>query len=296
MSKTLRSLLLLLACARQVPEKEIAANWKQQQRPLILAHRGGAWSRPENTLPAFKHALELGADGLELDVHLSRDQELVVIHDFTVQRTTQGLGKVQEMDLQQLKMLDAGHSFSPPGRPTEHPYRGQGIEIPTLEEVLQTFPNALLCIEIKPNQSRIADRLAKLLQEYNRVDKTIVSSFHHQVLKRMREVLPQVATSASKKEVRRVYFLHRLGLSWIYTPKAEVLQIPENVGSVQLARPQLIRQAQDKGLLVQLWTVNLAEKMRRFLKLDVHGIITDRPDLLLEILNEQGEGNHKSST
>jgi glycerophosphoryl diester phosphodiesterase len=242
--------------------------------------------RPENTLPAFEHALELGAHGLELDIHQSKDGELVVIHDFTVDRTTQGIGEVAELDLAELKKLDAGHHFSPHNRPQEYPYRGMGIEIPTLRQVLQRFPETLLCIEIKPNKPEIAEQLAGLLQEYNRVQNTIVSSFYHQVLKRMREILPQLATGASKPEVRRVYILHRLHLSWLYTPDAEVLQIPEKVGSFELARPGLIKQAQDKGQLVQIWTVNQADNMRKYLDLDVHGIITDRPDLLLQIMRE----------
>ncbi|MFW6315399.1 MAG: glycerophosphodiester phosphodiesterase [Desulfohalobiaceae bacterium] len=294
MPKTFRNLLLLpslslflLSCAKQIPEQRVPKHLRAHEAPLVLAHRGGALIRPENTLPAFEHALQLGADGLELDIHLSQDNRLVVIHDFTVERTTQGLGKVKDLSLEELKMLDAGHSFSPYDRPQEHPYRGQGIKIPTLREVLDRFPNTVLCIEIKPNKPEIADMLAELLQEYDRGNKTIVSSFNHRVLKRMREVLPQVATGASKKEVRRVYFLHRLHLSWLYTPRAEVLQIPEKVHSIQLARPSLIQQAQDKGQLVPVWTVNQASSMRKYLDLDVHGIITDRPDLLLQILREE---------
>ncbi|MFO8031467.1 MAG: glycerophosphodiester phosphodiesterase [Desulfohalobiaceae bacterium] len=296
MSNTLRTMLLLpglslflLACAKPVSEERIPNPLRAQETPLVLAHRGGALIRPENTMPAFEHALELGAHGLELDIHKSMDGELVVIHDFTVERTTQGIGKVEEMDLAELKMLDAGHYFSPHDRPQEHPYRGMGIEIPTLRQVLQRFPDTLLCIEIKPNKPEIAEHLASMLQEHDRVQNTIVSSFHHKVLKRMREILPQVATGASKKEVRRVYFLHRLYLYWLYTPKAEVLQVPEKVGSIQLARPGLIRQAQDKGQLAQVWTVNQASNMRKYLDLDVHGIITDRPDLLLQILREERE-------
>lgn len=294
MCKTLRNLLLLpslslflMACAKQIPETRIPKDLISLKPPWVLAHRGGALIRPENTLPAFEHALELGAHGLELDIHQSRDGELVVIHDFTVERTTQGIGEVEDLSLEELKMLDAGYSFSPYDRPQEHPYRGQGIKIPSLREVLDRFPNTVLCIEIKPNKPEIADMLAELLQEYDRVDRTIVSSFHHRVLQRMREALPQVATGASKKEVRRIYFLHRLHLSWLYTPGAEVLQIPEKVRSIQLARPGLIKQAQDKGKLVQVWTVNQASNMRKCLDLNVHGIITDRPDLLLQILREE---------
>ncbi len=279
--------ILLLACAKQLPEQKIPKTLNKPKEPLILAHRGGAHIRPENTMPAFEHALELGAHGLELDIHLSRDNQLVVIHDFTVQRTTQGLGWVAEMDVAELKMLDAGHYFSPPDRPQEFPYRGQGIEIPTLKEILQKFPQTPLCIEIKPKKPEIADMLAQMLRKYERVHNTIVSSFHHQVLERMRKVLPEVATGASRREVRRLYILHRVYLSRLYLPGGRILQLPEKYGSVQVAKPSLIREAQEKNLLVQVWTVNQAVNMRKYLDQNVDGIITDRPDLLLQILEER---------
>ncbi len=278
--------LLLISCARQIPEQEQPAAFKDFPKTMVIAHRGGALLKPENTMPAFEHARNIGAHALELDIHLSKDQELVVIHDFSVNRTTQGLGFVADMTLAELKALDAGYNFSPLNQPEKYPYRGQGLEIPTLEEVLQHFPDMPLCIEIKPDNTRIVDKLADLLQKYKRVQQTMVCSFQHNVLDQTRHILPEVATGASVREVRTTYMLYRFFLGWLYTPQADALQIPEKYRFVTLASPGFIEKARDKGLLVHVWTVNEAENMRKYLDLGVDGIITDRPDLLLRILEQ----------
>lgn len=280
--------ILMLSCDGEVPKEEPPAAFSRDQGPMVIAHRGGSSLRPENTIAAFKHALELGAHGLEMDVHLSRDKELVVIHDTTVERITEGRGRVEDMELKELKELDPGYGFTPPGRPGEHPWRGQGLEIPALREVLQEFPDTPLCIEIKPDNPEIVQILADMLREFGRLDNTVVSSFHHDVLERLRQELPGAITGASKVEVRRLYILHLFHLDGLYSPDFQVLQIPEKWGPFKLATQEFIRRAQDKGLLVQVWTVDKEESMRRYLEMGVDGIITDRPDSLLQIT---GAGN-----
>ncbi|MFO7761193.1 MAG: glycerophosphodiester phosphodiesterase [Thermodesulfobacteriota bacterium] len=280
--------ILMISCCGKVPDRQGSAAFTEDLGTTVIAHRGGSRLRPENTMPAFKHALELGVQGLELDVHMSRDGELVVIHDFTVERTTRGRGRVAEMDLKELKSLDAGYSFTCPDRPGEYPWRGRGLEIPALREVLQEFPRTLLCIEIKPDQPEIAGILAEMLLEFERLDRTVVSSFHRGVLDRLRRELPRAVTGASKSEVRWFYILHRLHLAWLYSPEFQVLQIPERSGPFELATPEFMRRARNKGLLVQVWTVNREEDMARYLEMGVDGIITDRPDLLLQMIGDRG--------
>ena len=107
----------------------------------VMAHRGGKQLRPENTLIAFRNAVELGVDALELDVHATRDGALVVIHDSTVDRTTDGTGAVSNFTLEEITALDAGYNWSPGADSDDNPYRGTGVTIPTLEEVLSAFPN-----------------------------------------------------------------------------------------------------------------------------------------------------------
>src|SRR5919107_2807685 len=116
--------------------------------PVNLAHRGASALAPENTIEAFRLAVGAGAGGLELDVHMTRDGQIVVIHDPTVDRTTNGSGAVSEMTFDELRRLDAGHTFSPDGGPTR-PYRGRGIRVPTLEEVLEGFPDVAVNIDLK---------------------------------------------------------------------------------------------------------------------------------------------------
>jgi glycerophosphoryl diester phosphodiesterase len=116
--------------------------------PVNLAHRGASALAPENTIDAFRLAVEAGAGGLELDVHMTRDRQIVVIHDATVDRTTNGSGAVSEMTLDELRGFDAGHNFSPDGGPTR-PYRGRGVRVPTFGEVLEEFPGVPVNIEIK---------------------------------------------------------------------------------------------------------------------------------------------------
>src|SRR3712207_1049608 len=128
---------------RKGRKRTIRGDW-----PVNLAHRGASALAPENTIEAFRLAVETGAGGLELDVHMTRDGHIVVIHDATVDRTTNGSGAVSEMTLHDLRGFDAGYHFSPDGGPSR-PYRGRSVRVPTLGEVLEEFPEVAVNIEIK---------------------------------------------------------------------------------------------------------------------------------------------------
>src|SRR5215212_7629564 len=137
-----------LACSgalmlRKGRRRPVGGEW-----PVNLAHRGASDIAPENTIEAFRLAVEAGAGGLELDVHITRDGRLVVIHDATVDRTTGGTGAVSGMTIDELRGLDAGYKFSPEAGPTR-PYRGRGVRVPTLDEVLEEFPGVAVNIDIK---------------------------------------------------------------------------------------------------------------------------------------------------
>jgi len=142
-----------------------------KERPVVIAHRGGAHLRPENTLDAFGGALKVGADVLEMDVHLSADGTPVVIHDATVDRTTEGAGLVSSFTIEELKALDAGYRFqSEDGR--GFPYRGAGVTVPTLREVFTAFPSAHIVVDAKDNDIRLADSMIALVREFDRADRT----------------------------------------------------------------------------------------------------------------------------
>src|SRR5215208_4358914 len=143
---------------RKGEKRTVRGEW-----PLNLAHRGASALAPENTFEAFRLAVEDGAGGLELDVHMTRDGHIVVIHDATVDRTTNGSGAVSEMTLDELRRLDAGYNFSPDGGPTR-PYRGRGIRVPTFGEVLEEFPRVAVNIEIKLGSPGIEESVLRVLR------------------------------------------------------------------------------------------------------------------------------------
>jgi glycerophosphoryl diester phosphodiesterase len=188
-----------LALGAQVPK-----SWPAS--PVNIAHRGGKYLAPENTLIGFQEGLtRAGVDVLEFDVHLTADGHLVVIHDDSVDRTTDGTGLVREMTLQEIKeikQLDAGYEFTENGGKT-YPYRDLGITVPTLEEVYQAFPNVPVNIEIKEDQPGIEKALWQEIKEAAaEEDRTLVVSGRMNVISRFREVSAgQVATGASIREM-----------------------------------------------------------------------------------------------
>jgi prepilin-type processing-associated H-X9-DG protein len=171
-------------------------------RPLVIAHRGGGGLIPENTLEAFEYSARMGVDVLELDVHSTSDGALVVMHDRSVDRTTDGHGRINEMTLGEIKKLDAGYSFSPDDGQT-FPFRGKGITVPTLEEIFAAFPETTFNIEPKQAAPSIIKPLCSLLRERKMADKTIVGSFRQAVIDEFRGECSEVATSASPSEVSK---------------------------------------------------------------------------------------------
>ncbi len=255
--------------------------------PLLFAHRGGSDLAPENTLVAFRNALQYDVDVLELDVHLTADDEVVVIHDATVDRTTNGSGRVRDLTLAQLKALDAGYRFTPDDGAT-FPYRGQGITIPTLLEVYQAFPDMLINIEIKDDDVHAAERLAEVIEQAGAVDRSIVGSFHRDPARAIRPLLPDVATYADPDETRVFYFLSLVGLRRLHRPLSDAYQIPRQWGRFRLDTARFIANAHKLNQQVHYWTIDDPEEMRRLLQLGADGIMTDRPDLGLQVFRELG--------
>ncbi|HEY8394531.1 MAG TPA: glycerophosphodiester phosphodiesterase family protein [Thermaerobacter sp.] len=250
--------------------------------PLVIAHRGGAGLRPENTLEAFRHAVALGADWLELDVHLTADGEVAVIHDETVDRTTGGTGSVHEMTLAELKALDAGYHWTPDGGRT-FPYRGRGLRIPTLDEVLAAFPETPVLIELKDDDPALAQAVADRIRLHGAAGRVMVASFHDRTLDRFRSLAPGVATSLAHDETLRFVILQRLGLTAFHQPQGVALQVPEYSGRLKVFSGGLVRLAHDRGLAVHVWTVNDPRKMEQLMVAGVDGILTDYPDRALAV-------------
>lgn len=257
------------------------------QAPLLIAHRGGAGMWPENTLFAFQNAADLGADVLEMDVHLTADDQLVVIHDADVQRTTNGNGPVSSMTVAQIQQLDAAYNFSTDEGAT-YPYRGQGITIPTLDQVLNAFPNAILNIEIKDNDAHAALRLSQILSDHNAQNRVIVASFHETPLAHFRRLQPEIATAATTGEIKTFYILEKAHLWRFHRPHADVYQIPTSKGNAHLDTPNFITHAHKMNQKIQYWTINDADEIQRLLSLGADGIMTDRPDIARQVFRQMG--------
>lgn len=268
----------------------------QGEGVLNLAHRGASGLFPENTLLAFREALRLGADALETDVHLSQDGQLVVIHDETVDRTTEGAGSVAELTVAELKALDAGYDF---GRDGTHPFRGRGLRIPTLEEVFAAFPQARINIEIKPDRKdgAIERELWRLIEKYRRHRLTLVNSEHDGVVQRFRGIAASapagetVPTGAPFRESLRFLVLSKVRWSGLYSPPFDALQVPERFRiagiDVAIATPQFIAAAHRAQVAVHVWTVDDPADMRRLIGMGVDGIITNHPEILVRVLGSK---------
>ena len=275
---------LLHATNRPATVPAVLAAFEDSDRPVVVAHRGGMGLWPENSLFAFRRASEIGADMIEMDVRLSRDGELVVIHDETLDRTTNGSGPVAAHDLAALRQLDAGYHWSPDGG-LSHPYRGQGIGIPTFAEVLAHLPAVPKAVEIKVADAGIEDRLCELILHSGQRDRIVVGSFHDHSLQAFRQRCPGVATSAGASAVRLLVMLERIGLAGLLSPTYQLLQIPARHGGTQLATPEFLRTAESLGLHTQFWTINEQPRMRRLIEMGAKGLITDYPDRALQLLD-----------
>ncbi|KAA1191811.1 hypothetical protein F0M18_09755 [Pseudohalioglobus sediminis] len=287
--------------------------------PLNYAHRGGVIDFPENTLFAYAEVALAGADVLEMDVYQTRDNELVILHDLDVDRTTNGTGNVVDLTLAELKALDAAYWFVPgAGTPHDRPeadyvYRGiatgdrppppgysaSDFQIPTLEEALQRFPHELINVELKPDLDGRGDyeqQMAALLQRYGRRDDIIAASFVDEAANNFKAVAPCVHTSIPLDQ-GSLLVLGALGDGVIPpVPEHVAFQVPPDTSQINPAQlppgfflevvtEDFVTDAHNANLAVQVWTINTCEEMLRMMELGVDAIMTDRPILLEQLLN-----------
>lgn len=237
-------------------------------RTLVLGHRGASASAPMNTLPAFELALEMGADGVELDVHLSQDGALIVLHDFTVDHTTSGSGYARDMTLAELKSLDAGSRFGE---------KFKGTQIPTLDEVFERVGNKLLInVEIKSETQKtdgVEQALANCIARHGTQRAVLVSSFNPLALQRFRQIMPDIP----------IGYLH--APNWTFWPEV-MEQIPHEARHphhTTIDAPYM-EWAHNHNYRVNTWTVNDPARALELRNLGVDAIITDKPDVILEAL------------
>jgi glycerophosphoryl diester phosphodiesterase len=252
----------------------------------VYAHRGGAALRPENTISAFDHGLSCGADGLELDVHLARDGTVVVHHDDTLERTTNGRGHVAAFTADELDAVDAGYWFQPaPAENGGYPFRGQGIRIPRLGDVLARYPSIPLIIELKSGSPELARRTVEAIREAASIERVAIGSYYWRGLHAVRQAEPAIRTGSSREETR--WALYRSRLRWPLRRGAfQEYQVPETTGGTTVVTPRFISHAHRGGWPVKVWTVNDPADMRRLIGWGVDALISDRPDLAVAAVRD----------
>ena len=251
--------------------------------PLLVAHRGGSGLMPENTLAAFLDAdARWRADMIELDVHATADDHCVVIHDPTVDRTTNGSGVVAAMTLAEIQSLDAGYHFTPDGGRT-FPLRGEGLRVPTIEEVFAALPSMRLTVEVKSAAAQTP--LFRAIAQYQATQRVIAAGEHdaHRTL----FGAYRGPISASRQQCMPFYVMHRLRLAVLAKVRADVVQMPEFHRGRRVLTQRLVQDLHTGGVLVQVWTVNDPTDMDRLLDWGVDGILTDYPDRLSLVLHER---------
>ncbi len=273
------------------------------RRVIAYAHQGGAKEAPSSTLYAIGRAVAHGATAIELDVHATADGELVVCHDPTLDRTTDGAGPIASRTLAEIAELDNAYWFVPGedacrGRPeSAYPLRGRaatdpGLRVATLRDVLEHFPGLVLNLDIKRTAPQVApyeEALARLLRDHGRTDDVIVASFHDRATDAFARHAPEIATSAGRRAVRAFTLAH-----WARRrpdpsiARHAALQVPARVLNKAVVDRRYVEGAHRLGLAVHVWTVDEEREMERLVALGVDGVISDRPSVLAKVLERAG--------
>jgi len=248
-------------------------------RPRIIAHRGASGDFPENTLPAFRAAEELGVPYLELDVHLTRDGEVVVCHDDTLVRTAGIEGAVREMTLAQIRGADAGYNFS---RDDGFPFRGRGIRVPTLKEVLTIFPDQRFIIELK-HGGELAQAMLDVVRRAKMTRRVLIASEHQEPIEQIRVLAPELPTNIPTQETG-LFMLSLAPDAPAYIPLGDALQVPPEHHSWKLVTEASVAAAHRLGIEVHVCTIDEVAEMRSLLALGVDGILTNYPTRLIEVV------------
>ena len=242
-----------------------------RDRRLVIAHRGASAHAPENTLPAFELAVAQGADAFELDVHLSADGQVIVIHDGTLDRTCDRRGPVLARTAAELATMDAGYRF-PTGR-----WSGRGAHVPRLAEVLDAWPHVPLLIEIKTGA--VQQALARLLKDMRATERCVVASMEHDAMSRFR--LPPFTAGASGRDVKRLYLARFLGRPRMVPYR--LLSVPWHHRGLEVPTRRFIADAARLDAAVSVWTVDDAALARKLWQRGANGIVTNDPGAMVKV-------------
>lgn len=236
----------------------------------VIGHRGAAWYAPENTIESFRHALSQGADAIEFDVRRSADGEAMVFHDSALDRTTGQSGPLAVRTRAELQQLDAGFRFREPGG-LATPFRGAGVRIPTLREVIAAFPTVPLLIEVK--EAEVAEAVARALVEGRATGRAVVAGSSWRALLPFRAA--PFTLGASRRDIARLYF----GLGAPDTA-CRCYAVPEEFHRLPIPTRRFVRRAHARAGTVHVWTVDDASTALALWRNGVNGIVTNRPDVI----------------
>lgn len=287
------AIVIFLLVINLFPVKQIKQkSFFNHNRPLVIAHQGGELLAPSNTMASFENAANMGADVLETDIHITKDGHLVTIHDPSVDRTTNGKGNVADLTLAELQALDAGYHFK--DLDGSYSFRGKGVYIPTVEEMFQRFDDMKIEIEIKDDNpperiEEISSKLWELIGKYQMEEKIIIGSFDQKILQTFEKYAKgRVAITAGRQEVKSFVVFHKFFLRNLYVPKVDAFQIPVEDSGFDLTDQRLIDGAHRLGMEIHYWTIDDPKTMEKLIDAGADGILTNRPDLLLKLLEEKG--------
>lgn len=254
-------------------------------RPIILAHRGGSHLAPEHTMPAFEKSAQLGVDGFEIDIRLTKDEEIIVFHDATIDRTTDGFGLVADMTLEEINAFNHGYQFEDVDG--NRPFRDKKVDVVTLRALLETYSTMLVNIDIKDapdtyEGSLMPSKLWRLIEELSVEDRVVVTSFYSEQVDRFNLYAQnRVALGAGESDVRKAFTAFSSQFGHLYHPKVDVFQIPTKSGVVALDSPKFIQFLNNLNIPVHYWTINDLVTMNKLIQNGAKGIITDRPDIAI---------------
>lgn len=252
---------------------------------LHIAHRGGALLAPENTFAAFRPAVEQHkTQMLEIDVQLTSDGAVVVAHDDTVDRCTDGTGDIHDFTLAELGKLDAGHHFTADGGRT-FPFRGQGLRIPTLREVLDAYPTLRFNIEVKRPLPGIEDAFREELLEARALERVCCGAMDDALAARLHAVLPEACHFYPREALTAFVMAVKTGEPVPEDPRFLVLDMPLEYQGMRLIDAELVQAVERHGKWVNVWTIDDPAEMKRLVAERVGGVMTDRPDLLRQVLD-----------
>ncbi len=253
--------------------------------PRVVAHRGDSANFPENTIEAFKSAVEMGIDVVETDVHLSKDGVIVIWHDPTLERNTDGKGTLESHTLEELKKYDAGYTFTKDGGKT-YPFRGKGIKLCTLEEALTTCPEQRFNIDLKTPDVRIVDEFIRVIRKHHAENRVVGASFHLSNLKALRAKAPDILTSITTLEVIPLLLKQKLHILPKNFKRKIIFQVPKAQWGIKVITEKFVKAMHQRDAVVMVWTINDEPTMRWLFGIGVDSVMTDDPALVIKVAED----------